>query len=199
MTFKPLILVPFLATPAFAGSLDTAQPEPAPAAPVAPVAATPTYDWSGPSVGVQLGYGNLDADDPIDSEDDGALYGARAFYDYDFGNWVAGGGVQYDGADIEMGDGATLNGIGKIGGRAGYDLGRTMVYGTGGYAHAFTDDDDIDPGDSGGYYVGIGAEHFVTENVTVSGEVAYNKFDDFDDTDLEVDATTTTVGLNYRF
>jgi len=35
--------------------------------------------------------------------------------------------------------------------------------------------------------------------VTVSGEVTYNEFNDFDADDLDVGATTATVGLNYRF
>ena len=34
---------------------------------------------------------------------------------------------------------------------------------------------------------------------TLSGDVKYNEFSDFDDDDLEIGATTATVGLNYRF
>ncbi|APZ54984.1 outer membrane protein [Salipiger abyssi] len=199
MTFKPLILVPFLATPAFAGSLDQAAPEPAPAAPVVPVTTPATGDWTGPSVGVQLGYGSADADGPADDSEEGALYGVRAFYDHDFGNWVAGGGLQYDGADIDLGDAGNVDGIAKLGGRVGYDMGRTMIYGSGGYAHASTDGGALDAGSSDGYYVGIGAETYVTDNVTVSGELNYNEFEDFDANDLKVGATTATVGLNYRF
>ncbi|NIY98954.1 porin family protein [Salipiger sp. HF18] len=199
MTLKSLILVPFLATPALAGSLEPTPVEPAPVAPLAPVASPVTGDWTGPSVGAQLGYGSVDTDGAGDDSEDGMVYGLRAFYDHDFGNWVAGAGVQYDATDIDLGDAGDLDGIAKVGGRVGYDLGRTMVYGTGGYAHATTDGGSLDAGSSGGYYVGAGVETFVSDNVTLNGEVNYNEFSDFDDDDLEVDATTATVGINYRF
>ncbi|MCR8546800.1 porin family protein [Salipiger sp. P9] len=198
MSIKPFILLPFLATPALAGSLTETPPEPVPMAP-APVALAPSTDWTGPSVGLQLGYGNADADGPADDYEDGALYGLRAYYDHDFGNWVAGGGLQYDGTDIDLGNAGTLDGIAKLGGRVGYDMGRTMIYGSGGYAHASTDGGALDAGSSDGYYVGIGAETYVSDNVTVSGELNYNEFNDFDAGDLKVGATTATVGLNYRF
>jgi len=199
MTFKPLIFVPFLATPAFAGSLDQTPVEPAPVAPVAPVASPVTGDWTGPSVGVQLGYGYADPDGPEDETSDGAVYGLNAYYDHDFGNWIAGAGVEYEGTNIDLGEAGDLESMARVGGRLGYDLGKTMVYGQGGYARAMTDGGSLDADDSNGYYVGVGAETYVAENVTLSGDVKYNEFSDFDNDDLELGTTTATVGLNYRF
>ncbi|APX25651.1 MAG: hypothetical protein CML50_10025 [Rhodobacteraceae bacterium] len=199
MTLKPLILLPFLATPVFAGSMTAPSPEPAPTVPVTPAPAQLGGDWTGASTGLQLGYGYADPDGAEDEPSDGAVYGLRAFYDHDFGNWVAGGGVEYDGTNIDLGDAGDLDSMAKVGGRVGYDLGRSMVYGTGGYAHATTDGGSLDAGSSDGYYVGAGMETFVADNVTVSGEVTYNEFNDFDADDLDVGATTATVGLNYRF
>ncbi|GGG74158.1 hypothetical protein GCM10011415_23220 [Salipiger pallidus] len=198
MTLKPLILVPFLATPALAGSIDTAPPQVAPTAP-APVVMTPDTDWTGASLGATLGYGWADADGDAEESDEGAVYGVRGYYDHDFGNYVLGGGIEYDATDIDLGDAGDLDGIARVGGRVGYDLGKTMVYGTGGYAHATTDGGSLDAGSSDGYYVGAGVETYVSDNVTLNGEVKYNEFNNFDNDDLEVNATTTTVGMNYRF
>ena len=201
MSRKLFILAPVLAAstalPAFAGSVTPPPSDPVVMAP-APMPVVSSKDWTGAYVGGQLGYGNINTDDP-DTEGDGALYGLRAGYDWDFGNWVAGTNLQYQGGEIELDNAAKLDGLLRLGGRAGYDAGNTLVYGTGGFAKAFTSDDAISPGDSNGYYVGLGLEQSVTENVSVGGEVNYNKFNDFDVSGMEADATTFDVFVNYRF
>ncbi|WP_116598634.1 outer membrane protein [Primorskyibacter marinus] len=188
-----------IAAPAFAGSLDNTLNEPEPVAPVAVAAPAPLYDWTGPSVGAQLGFGDIETEDAGGAEGDGGLYGLRAYYDYDFGNYVVGGGIQYDESDIDIDGAATLDKVFRAGLRAGVDLNRTFLYGTGGYAKAFTEDDAVSLGDSNGYFVGLGAEHFLTEKVTVGGEILYHQFDDFDISDVEANATTANVSVNYRF
>ncbi|WP_417605415.1 outer membrane protein [Primorskyibacter flagellatus] len=188
-----------IAAPAFAGSLDNTLSEPEPAAPVAVVAPAPLYDWTGPSIGAQLGFGDIETENAGGVEGDGGLYGLRAYYDYDFGNYVVGGGIQYDESDIDIDGAATLDKVFRAGLRAGVDLNRTFLYGTGGYAKAFTEDDAVSLGDSNGYFVGLGAEHFLTEKVTVGGEFLYHQFDDFDISDVEANATTANVSVNYRF
>lgn len=193
MSFKSLILLPFLATPAFAGSLAPTPIEEAPAAPIVSVAPqTPSIDWSGASVGFQLGSGVAD----YDETDGAAVYGLRGTYDRDYGNWVAGGVLDYQGTDMDLGDGDDLDSMTKLGARLGYDRGaNALYYGTGGYAHATTDDSDT----SNGYYVGLGFETFVASNVTVNGEVSYNVFNDFEDSSRDLGATVATMGVNYRF
>ncbi len=188
-------LVGALSLPAFAGSPEAAYVEPAPMAPApAPAPVMSSMDWTGFSLGGQVGYGSFDSENPDESED-GGLYGVKAYYDYDLGNYVVGGGLQYDATDIDLG-GTNVDGIMRAGGRLGGDFGQTFAYGTAGYAKAFTDEDAI--GDSNGYYAGIGVERMLTTNVSLGGEVLYNKFDDFDN-DFEMDATTANVSLNYRF
>ena len=57
--------------------------------PVAPVA--PVFDWTGPYVGAQLGWGwasIVESGDP-DIDGDGYVAGVHAGYNYDFGNIVA--------------------------------------------------------------------------------------------------------------
>ena len=211
MTLKSLILVPFLATPALAGSLEPTPVEPAPVAPLAPVASPVTGDWTGPSVGAQLGYGSVDTDGAGDDSEDGMIYGLRAFYDHDFGNWVAGAGVQYDATDIDLGDAGDLDGIAKVGGRVGYDLGRTMVYGTGGYAWidnkltatlgaASVSDSKF----HSGWTVGAGVEAFFAPQWSVKGEYLYRSLGG--ETYFSgaiplgtLNLHTVQVGVNYHF
>ena len=143
MSRKLFILAPVLAAstalPAFAGSVTPPPSDPVVMAP-APMPVVSSKDWTGAYVGGQLGYGNINTDDP-DTEGDGALYGLRAGYDWDFGNWVAGTNLQYQGGEIELDNAAKLDGLLRLGGRAGYDAGNTLVYGTGGFAKAFTSED----------------------------------------------------------
>lgn len=185
--------------PAVAGNVEAGLEDPAPMAPIAVEAPAPVRDWTGFSTGLQLGYGNVETDGDAEIEGDGALYGARAYYDYDFGGYVLGGGLQYDGADIELGDdAANIDGVLRAGVRGGADLGNTFLYGTGGYAKAMVEEDEI--GDADGYFAGLGVETYVTDNVTLGSELLYHKFDEFDEVDgLEADATTANVSVNYRF
>ncbi|SNR73668.1 outer membrane protein [Puniceibacterium sediminis] len=182
-----------LAMPAFAGSPEAGYVEPAPMAP-APVAVVATQDWTGFSLGAQAGYGSFNSENPED-DDAAGTFGVKTGYDYDMGSYVVGGGLQYDKTDIDLG-GANVDGVLRAGGRIGADMGKTLPYFAAGYAKAFTDNDTI--GDSNGYYAGLGIEHMLTTNVSLGGEVLYNKFDKFD-TDFEADATTANVSLNYRF
>jgi opacity protein-like surface antigen len=186
-------LAALTAAPALAGG--TAQPDPAPVT-VAPAPAAPAADWTGPSVGAQLGYGDVSTSGPALSGDD-VLLGLRAYYDYDFGDFVLGGGLQYDATDLDIGGATTLESVTRIGGRAGADLGRSMLYGTAGWAQARTSATGI--GDSDGWFAGVGYEMFVTDAVTVGTEVLYHEFDDFDLAGLEAEATTAAISVNFRF
>ncbi|EIE52014.1 hypothetical protein AL036_14920 [Salipiger aestuarii] len=188
----PLLAAPVLATPVLAGSLDSTPVEQRPAAPVVSVAPpAASTDWTGASLGLQLGSGTSE----YDENEGGGVYGLRGTYDRDYGDWVAGGVLDYQGTDLELDDGSNMDSMAKLGGRLGYDRGNALYYGSAGYAHATTDDSDS----SDGYFVGVGVETYVAPNVTLNGEVSYNVFEDFDDTDLEVGATTATLGVNYRF
>lgn len=201
MTPMPKILILGLAI-AFghslnAGTLDPVAIEPAPIVPTAPFPAQ-GRDWSGFSVGGQLSYGDVSTDGPeLDGE--GLLYGLRAYYDYDFGNFILGGGLQYDAADIDLDGVAAVDNVLRLGARVGASLGDNWVYGTAGFAQAYTDPDAADPGSSDGYFAGLGYEVAVTDTVTVGAELLYHEFDSFDIDTLEADVTTLGVSANYRF
>lgn len=189
------ILASVLAVPAFAGGL--ADPVVEPVIDPVPVEVAPvTGDWTGGYVGAQLGYGDVSVGD---DDGDGAIYGLRAGYDYDFGNWVLGAGIGYDKTSIDLDAGAgEIDDIARLGFRAGADLGQTLIYGTAGLARASATVGGADLSDNG-YYVGIGAEYMLNDSWTVGGELMTNQFDDFDDSGLDFDATTIAATVGFRF
>jgi len=183
-----------IAAPALAGGVGEPAEPPVTVAPSAPMA--PDNNWTGFSVGAQLGYGDVSTNAAGVGGDD-ALLGLRAYYDYDFGNFILGGGIQYDYADIDLGGGITADSVGRLGLRAGVDLGQNWLYGTAGFAQAQTSGGGI--GDSDGWFAGAGYEVFVAQDITVGAEVLYHEFDDFDAAGVDADATTGAISVNFRF
>ena len=183
-----------LAAPAFAGSAAPATMEPMIEAP-APVAMTTGRDWTGGYGGLQLGYADVDAGAGLTGDD--MIGGLTAGYDWDFGNFVLGAGLDADIADLDVGSpaAATLARVYRLKVRGGYDLGNGLIYATAGGAGADVDGLGYDTG----YFVGAGYEHMVTETISLGGEVLYHEFEDFKGSGLDVEATTFQVRANYRF
>ena len=131
----PALLAGAIAAPAFAGNPAPVVADPA----VTPVAfAAAGRDWTGFSLGAQIGYGAFDTDGAANTSKDKGLYGLKAGYDHDFGNWVGGVGIQYDWTDADLGSAGTVDGLLRVGGRAGVAPRDTFFYGTAGYAKAYT-------------------------------------------------------------
>ncbi len=183
------------AMPALAGGLADPVIEPV----LAPVIVAPGTDWTGPYVGVQLGYGDLDASGAATDQGSGVIGGLTAGYDYDFGQFVLGAGVDYDWADIDLDSGAgQLDNVARVKLRGGFDAGNALIYATGGAAFA-----DATIGGTGfsdnGWFAGGGVEVMVTESFSVGGEVLYHQFDNFDSTGIDIDATTIQLRGLFRF
>ncbi len=181
------------AGPALAGGIAAAPAEPVvvpEAAPLAPAGP----DWTGFYAGGQFGYASVDTSLPgIDGDD--AIGGLTLGYDYDFGQYVLGAGIDYDWADINIGGVADLENVLRLKLRGGYKFGNGLAYLVGGYAEADTDT----LGSDDGYFIGAGYEHLVTENFSVGGEVLYHEFDNFGPTTVDVDATTVQIRGTFRF
>jgi opacity protein-like surface antigen len=185
-------LVATAATSTYAGSADPAPTEPMIVEPVTVAPVQMGGDWTGAYGGLSLGNLSADADGGLDDSE--GVYGIHGGYDYDFGQFVVGGELDYQtGEDIQLG-GIEADDVLRAKLRGGYDLGRTLVYGTVGAAQLNTN-----IGDDTGYVGGVGVEYKVTEQFTVGGEYLAHRFDDFDDTGVDVDADTVSIRGNFRF
>lgn len=180
-----LVVTTALAGPALAGSMSYAPADPVVPAPVVTYVAPANGDWTGPYAGLQLGYGMATGTGGLDGN--GAIGGLALGYDYDFGQFVAGGAIEYDAADIDS--------IARLKLRAGYDLGKALIFASAGAAQA----DVASLGTDDGWFVGFGYEQRLTETLSLGSEVTYHKFDDFNGSAIDVEATTVQVKAIYRF
>lgn len=187
-----------LASTASAGGMAPAVVEPAQAPVPAPAPVVYGSDWTGFYAGAQVGYGKSKS--PAFSQDiDGAVYGVHAGYNYDFGQYVLGGEVDYDKTNISdaAGSGIELDSVARLKLRAGYDAGSFLPYFTAGVAQAKTTG-SLAATDTGNFY-GLGVDYMVSPNVMVGGEVLKHKFSNFDNSGADVDATTLTARVSFKF
>jgi outer membrane immunogenic protein len=182
------------AGPALAGGLVPVGVEPIVAAPPAPIAVAPGFDWSGGYVGGQLGYGDLSRD--VDGN--GLIGGVHAGFDWDFGGYILGAEIDHDITNIDIGEDASLDSITRLKLRAGIDAGRALVYATGGPAWARADDGGTSLSDNG-WFAGVGVGYQMTDRWVMGGEVLSHRFNDFDDTDTDIRATTATLRASFKF
>lgn len=180
------------ATPLLAGSLADPVVEPAPEAPayVAPVG-----EWTGFYLGGQAGYGSADVPG---ADYDGGLAGLHAGYMHDIGNWVIGGELDYDWAQMENG-GAEIDSIARAKLIGGYDFGDTLLYATVGGFNANLAAAGGDTDDSGAL-VGAGLKYRIADGWLAGVEALYHQADDFGGVaGNDLDATTVTARISYQF
>ena len=190
----------FIAGPVLAGNLAPAPAEPVVLAPAPVVYAPAGVDWSGFYLGGQLGYGMGEIDDGEVTEDfDGMFGGVHAGYLSDFGNIVAGAELAYNLGSLEFDttDGE-IDQLAHAKLKLGYDLGRTLVYGTAGGAWANANIEGDDYNDFG-WTVGAGIDYLVRDNITAGVEYTYNQFDNFDDTGNDITGNTIAAKVGFQF
>lgn len=186
-----------LGAPAFAGGLTDVAPEPV-ITPVEQTVVSTDGDWSGPYVGAQLGFGDIDSNG-AGLDGDGAIGGVHAGYRMDYGKFVAGAELDYDVANIDLGTaGDTLDSVARLKLIGGADLGRTLVYGTVGAAYAEATVGGASLNDNG-YFAGIGADYALSDQWSVGGEYLVHKFDDFDGSGVDLDAQTLKAKVSFSF
>jgi opacity protein-like surface antigen len=180
-------------SPVFAGGLVAPEPEPVVIV-AAPMMAT--HDWSGPYGGGQLGWGWADASPNIDGGDAwiGGLHGG---YRWDFGQWVAGGELEYNWTDIDLEgttEDANVSGVFNVKATAGMEMGPGLFYGIVGWSQAQVD------GDYDALIGGLGLAYPINDNWVASGEWLYYGFDDYglDEADSAW-ANTLAVRVSYQF
>ena len=184
------------ASAATAGGMAAPVVEPAPAPVITPMAPM-SSDWSGFYLGAQAGAGKAEFGGTATAPDqDLNNYGVHAGYLYDLGSFVLGGELAYDKLDVDtIGDN---NDVVRAGVLAGYDAGRFMPYLAGGYAYLDTDAFGTSENDNG-YYYGVGATYAVTPKIRVGVEYLEHKFDDFNDTGVDLTAKTTSLKASFAF
>ncbi|PWE33122.1 porin family protein [Maritimibacter sp. 55A14] len=156
-------------------------------------------DWTGPYVGVQIGWGDFDTDGGgLSGDDDSVLGGVHAGYNHDFGRFVIGAEVDADITDIDVGTNGELDTLVRLKLRAGPDLGRYFVYGTVGAVYA-----DGSAGGSNfdelGWLVGGGVDYQFNDNWVLGADLLYHEVDNITATGGDLDGTTLRVRASYRF
>jgi outer membrane immunogenic protein len=152
-------------------------------------------DWTGGYAGAGLGYADVNISGGI-SGGNGGTAGLHGGYDYDFGDWVVGGELEYDWMSIGLASGAAnLDNVGRLKLKVGYDFDDWLFYGVVGAARAYTDT----LGDDTGWLAGIGAAYLIAPQWSVGGEILYHEFSDFNGSTADVDATTFNLRASYRF
>ncbi len=151
-------------------------------------------DWTGFSVGLELGYA------PDVEGSSGPIYGAKFGWDYDFGKVIIGYFLQYTRTNLDIDPGFELGSYKRFGARGGIDSGLNMYYASAGYAELDTHaSGNINPGEGDGYFVSLGYERFIREEVTLGAELVYSEYSDFERDFKDLGVTTLSFSLNYRF
>jgi outer membrane immunogenic protein len=172
----------------------------------------PVTSWTGFYAGVNGGYGFSDSThNGVDPE--GGFGGGQIGYNWQGGlgfgpNFVYGIVTDIQGADITDSRGGSRSEtdfFGTVRGKVGYSFGRTLVYGTGGFAYG--DVKNRVPGferadTETGYTVGGGIEYKINPAWSVGAEYQFVNLDgdsdrgnNFSDTELH----TIRATLNYHF
>ena len=105
----------------------------------------------------------------------------------------------FDFADIEIDNNVgTVDRIGRVKAKAGYDLGQTLIYATAGAAYA---EAELFGGDftDWGWVAGAGVDYMVADNVSLGLEALYHDFSEFDDSGTDLSLTMVSAKMAYHF
>lgn len=150
-------------------------------------------DWTGVYAGAGFGWGDIDGSGTLNGHD--STFGLHLGYDYDFGDWVIGGELDYNWADIDLGTGVgTAEDLASLKFKAGYDFGDVMGYAVLGGSRAYTSF-----GNDTGMVYGVGAVYAINDQWTLSGEVLRHDFDSFNGTGVDADADVIQIRASFRF
>lgn len=192
----PLTMI-FLAAPfaAMAGGAEIPVAEPQIAAPVA--MAPQSTDWTGFYAGLSFGAGNSYGS-TAGSGGDMGVAGVNLGYRRDMGRVVVGGELSYDKDDIGQ-DGTGISNTAALKLTVGTPVGeRTLVYGLLGASRAEATLGGVSGTDIG-YTAGLGADYALNDKWTIGGEVAMDRYDDFNNSGIDLKDTTMKLKVGMRF
>lgn len=197
LTTLAMIIGASLPVAAQAGGMDQPVVEPVIVQPAAPVYAAPNGDWTGAYVGASLGFGPFTATGQPDGEE--GIAGLNLGYRRDFGTIVLGGELSYSKNDIGASAGENqINTSTAAKLMLGADMGRTLVYVSGGASQAEVQLAGGTATDTG-YFGGLGVDYALTDSWTVGGEVIASQYNDFDNSGIDIQDTTLNFKVGYRF
>ncbi|MDE3818334.1 outer membrane protein [Sinorhizobium meliloti] len=170
-----------------------------PAAPAAEYTEPAVRNWSGAYVGGTIDWHHGEADATRNNKSVGFGGGLYGGYNVQDGQMVYGGeaDVNYTGNDSRSSGRRVKQGVnGSVRGRVGVDLNPVLVYGTAGVAlgnaklstPAGSDDKTLV-----GWTAGVGAETFVTDNITARAEYRYT---DYGSKDFRAGGSTISSGYD---
>lgn len=200
-TMKKLMYVAMVASafPVAAMAGGMAQPIVEPMVQIAPpVMMAPAVDWTGAYAGAVLGFGKAAASGG-DPDGNAGMAGLNAGYLKDFGQFVLGGEVSYVKSNVGVKSGhdqvnQTLGAQVIV----GADLGRTLVYVSGGAARAEATLGGVSGFDNG-YSASIGADYMVNDKFTLGAELKSNRYNDFKNSGVDLTDTSLGMKVGMRF
>lgn len=151
-------------------------------------------DWTGTYLGAQVGKTDIKTSGGV-TGGDGTTYGLHGGYDYDFGDWVVGGEIDWDKTDIGVAGGAAVvDDIGRLKFKGGYDFGPALGYVVVGGAQA-----NSSLGNESGFVYGLGIAGLVSDQFSISGEFLLHDFNNVAATGVDADVRTFNLRASFRF
>ena len=171
-----------------AAPLGAGTPGPAPAEPVVVATApTPAPNWSGPYMGLHLGYGAFTPNFSTSAEDSSLLYGLHIGIMHDFGPLVLGAEVDVDLVRDQI---FAITSMARLKGRIGISAGNLLPYLTAGVVRANSDGFGSDTG----WVAGGGVAVRLGDRWMWSAEALHHRFGGFD-----INGTIFSLRTSYRF
>ncbi len=168
-------------------------------------------DWAGGYLGFQFGFPvdssfTRDAFPGVEAELEGTIGGAQVGFWRQNDAFVYGAEIEFlvgeqaivqsGAADVDVRVTTT-----RLGGQAGYDLGRFMPYGTLGIAR-MTFQDTIGFGDTSsfGTFAGLGVAYQLGQSTSIGLEAVRQSFSNFNEgSDANVEQTNLSVQINFHY
>lgn len=154
--------------------------------------------WTGGYVRSNMGAANVKSNVPgLNLQNTAPFAGATVGYDIDLKDWVVGASADIDMTDtsVTSRSATELDRIWRLKLRGGYKVGKGLIYGTGGYANAHINN----VGEDSGYYIGGGYEHQFITNFSIGGEILYHEFNNFSNTNTDIEVISYQVRGTFRF